>query len=133
MAVAQHFNTPIISADSRQCFKELSIGVAKPSPEELQQVQHYFINSHYVTEEVNAAVFEQYALTTAETLFRTQHTVVMAGGIGLYIKAFCEGLDDIPSINAALRDTLLQQYKTDGLDWLQEAVRTEDPAYYASG
>ncbi|HSC36812.1 MAG TPA: tRNA (adenosine(37)-N6)-dimethylallyltransferase MiaA [Chitinophagaceae bacterium] len=133
IAVAQHFNTSIISADSRQCFTELSIGVAKPSPEELQQVKHYFINSHSVKQDVNAAVFEQYALTTAETIFRDHDTVVMAGGTGLYIKAFCEGLDDIPGIDATLREELLQQYKTGGMNWLQEAVRTEDPVYYASG
>jgi tRNA dimethylallyltransferase len=133
IAVAQHFNTPIISADSRQCFTELNIGVAKPSSEELQLVKHYFINSHSVKEEVNAAVFEQYALTTVETIFRHHDTVVMAGGTGLYIKAFCEGLDDIPGIDAGIRNEIQQRYQSEGLGWLQEAVRTEDPDYYASG
>lgn len=133
IAVARHFNTSIISADSRQCFKELSIGVARPSVEELQQVKHYFIGSHSITEEVNAALFEEYALAAARAIFSTNDVAVMAGGTGLYIKAFCEGLDDIPATDAGVRSDIRQRYASDGIAWLQEAVRTEDPAYYASG
>src|SRR5882724_9348555 len=80
IALAQHFNTSIISADSRQCFKELTIGVAKPSPQELQQVKHYFIGSHSIMDEVNAAVFEQYALAAAGEIFSRHDVAVMAGG-----------------------------------------------------
>lgn len=133
IAIAQHFNTCIISADSRQCFKELTIGVAKPSPQELQQVKHYFIGTHSITEEVNAAVFEQYALTAVNDIFRQQDVAVMAGGTGLYIKAFCEGLDHIPAIDTAVRNDIQEHYRLEGLAWLQQAVRTEDPAWYASG
>ena len=133
IAIARHFNTSIISADSRQCFRELSIGVAKPSPEELQQVKHYFINSHSITDDVNAAVFEQYALNAARDIFSTRDIAVMAGGTGLYIKAFCEGLDDIPAINTSIRADIQQHYKKEGLAWLQQAVSAEDPAWYDSG
>jgi len=133
IAIAQHFDTSILSADSRQCFKELSIGVAKPSPEELQQVKHYFINSHSITDDVNAAVFEQYALNAARDIFAHRDIAVMAGGTGLYIKAFCEGLDDIPAIDSATRADIQRRYREGGLAWLQEAVGAEDPAWYASG
>ncbi len=133
IALARHFNTSIISADSRQCFKELTIGVAKPSPAELQQVKHYFIDSHSITEEVNAAVFEQYALNAVNEIFAQHDVAVMAGGTGLYIKAFCEGLDDIPAIAPAVRDAILDSYKANGLSWLQETVRKEDPDWWASG
>ncbi|HVU84745.1 MAG TPA: isopentenyl transferase family protein, partial [Puia sp.] len=92
LAVARHFHTSIISADSRQCYRELNIGVAKPSPEELQQVKHEFINSHSIHDEVNAALFEGLSLQWAKDIFETRDVLVMAGGTGLYVKAFCEGL-----------------------------------------
>ncbi|MBS1562766.1 MAG: tRNA (adenosine(37)-N6)-dimethylallyltransferase MiaA [Bacteroidetes bacterium] len=133
IAIARHFNTSIISADSRQCFRELSIGVARPSPEQLQQVKHYFIASHSVTEDVSAAVFEAYALQTVHEIFAEKDIAVIAGGTGLYIKAFCEGLDDIPAIEPAIRDAIQQDYRSQGLSWLQETVRNEDPDYYSSG
>ena len=118
--VARRFNTAIISADSRQCFKEMSIGVAKPSPEELQQVHHYFINSHSIHDDVNAAVFEQYALQAASEIFQQNDVAVVTGGTGLYIKAFCEGLDDMPPVSPALRQSITEQYEQKGLPlWLQ--------------
>src|SRR5690348_12303972 len=92
--LAQHFKTPIISADSRQCFKELNIGVAKPSAAQLQEVKHYFIDSHSIQEEVNAAVFEQYALQKVNEIFAQHDIAIMVGGTGLYIKAFCDGIDE---------------------------------------
>src|ERR1041384_8319179 len=92
--LAKNFATEIISADSRQCFKELNVGVARPSQDELRQVKHHFIASHSINEEVNAAVFENYALEKADELFKKHDAVVMVGGTGLYIKAFSEGLDD---------------------------------------
>ena len=97
--LAKHFQTEIISADSRQCFKELNIGVARPSVEELQQVPHHFINSHSIQEEVTAITFEQYALQKATALFKYHQVVVWLGGTELYRKAFTDGLDLIPTIN----------------------------------
>ncbi|WP_276484716.1 tRNA (adenosine(37)-N6)-dimethylallyltransferase MiaA [Paraflavitalea pollutisoli] len=131
--VAQQFGTSIISADSRQCFREMTIGVAKPSPEELAAVPHYFINSHSIHEDVNAAVFEQYALQAVKKITSTHPVVVMTGGTGLYVKAFCEGLDDIPAVLPTVREEIAQQYELDGISWLQQQVAAEDPLYYSTG
>jgi tRNA dimethylallyltransferase len=131
--LAMYLNTDIISADSRQCFRELNIGVAKPSAAQLQQVKHYFINSHSIHDEVNAAVFEQYALDAVQHIFETHDTAVMVGGTGLYIKAFCEGMDEIPAIDPLVRDSIAAQYREGGIEWLQNEARVQDPDYYATG
>jgi tRNA dimethylallyltransferase len=131
--LATHFQTAIISADSRQCYKELDIGVARPSPEELQRVPHYFIASHSIHEEVTAAVFESYALEKAQALFREKDTVVMTGGTGLYSKAFCEGLDEIPVVDAAIREQVSTSYRQKGLEWLQQELLQKDPLFYTQG
>jgi len=131
--VAQHFGTEIISADSRQCFREMTIGVAKPSEEELARVKHYFINSHSIQEEVNAAVFEQYALQSVSAIFRQHDVAVMVGGTGLYVKAFCEGLDDMPPVSPETRQQINEQYEQLGLSWLQQQVAEKDPLYYSTG
>jgi tRNA dimethylallyltransferase len=131
--LAKHFQTEIISADSRQCFRELNIGVARPSPEQLQEVPHHFIATHSVKEEVTAITFEQYALHKTASLFRDHDYVVMVGGTGLYIKAFCEGLDEIPAVDPAIRERITSNYESQGLRWLQEQVRQKDPAFYEAG
>jgi tRNA dimethylallyltransferase len=133
ISLAQHLKTEIISADARQCYAELSIGVARPSLEELSQVPHHFIASHSVNETVNAQVFENDALAKADELFKTHHSVVMVGGTGLYIKAFCEGLDFIPAIDPAIREDIIKQYEKLGLRWLQKEVSVKDPMYWAKG
>jgi tRNA dimethylallyltransferase len=130
LQLARYFGTAIISADSRQCFRELNIGVAKPEPEELASVPHYFINSHSIHDEVNAAVFEQYALEAAAAIFRTQPVAVMVGGTGLYIRAFCEGIDNIPAIPAAIHNHIITRYKEQGLSWLQQQLQEKDPAFW---
>src|SRR5215203_660307 len=96
--VAKHFQTDIISADSRQCYKELNIGVARPSVEELATIPHHFIASHSINDIVNAGVFERYALEYANKVFQQKDVVVMVGGTGMYIQAFCEGMDFIPQV-----------------------------------
>jgi tRNA dimethylallyltransferase len=131
--LAAQLQTRIISADSRQCYRELNIGVAKPSPAELNAIHHYFIDSHSIREEVNAAIFEQLALLWTDEIFRDTPTAVMVGGTGLYIKAFTDGLDDIPSVDPILRERLRQQYEQDGIAWLQQEVRQLDPAFFAEG
>jgi tRNA dimethylallyltransferase len=131
--LANHFKTQIISADSRQCFKELNIGVAKPSPDQLKEVKHYFIDSHTIHEEVNAAVFEQYALEKLQEIFVQHDIAVMVGGTGLYIKAFCEGIDELPSIDPAIRKNILEGYELHGLSWLQNEIEKNDPVYFAKG
>jgi tRNA dimethylallyltransferase len=134
--IARHFHTAIISADSRQCYKELNIGVARPSPEELQQVHHYFIATHSITagsDEITAAAFEEYAIKKVNELFLQHDRVVMVGGTGLYIKAFCEGLDSIPAIPATVRQRIVKNYEEQGMDWLQSEVRQKDPGFFQAG
>jgi tRNA dimethylallyltransferase len=131
--VAAYFKTEIISADSRQCYKELKIGVARPSDSELQEVPHHFIATHSVYEPANAALFEQYALDLANSLFEKSNVVVVAGGTGLYLKAFCEGLDPIPGVNAEVRQAARADYKAKGLAWLQSEVQSVDPLFYGKG
>ena len=128
--VANHFNTAIISADSRQCYQELSIGVAKPTATELAAAKHYFIGTHSINEEVNAGVFEKYALDAAAQIFKTNTVAVMVGGTGLYIKSFCEGIDAMPCIDPTLRNSIIEDYTTNGLSWLQEQVQKNDPVYW---
>jgi len=131
--VAKYFGTEIISADSRQCYKELNIGVARPSREELNEVYHHFIASHSIHEKVTAVTFEEYALRKANEIFVRNDTVIMVGGTGLYIKAFCEGLDEIPEVPEAIRNEIGSQYQKRGLEWLQKEVQKEDPKFFAVG
>jgi tRNA dimethylallyltransferase len=141
--LAQSLHTDIISADSRQCFTELNIGVAKPSPDELRAVHHYFINSHSILQEVNAALFEELALQWTEEIFRKQTssaqavpegpTAIMVGGTGLYVKAFTEGLDEIPATRPDVREQIQAGYNTSGIDWLQQEIKIADPAFYEAG
>jgi tRNA dimethylallyltransferase len=131
--LAQQEHTSIISADSRQCYRELNIGVAKPIREELEAVHHYFIDSHSIREEVNAAVFEELALQWTTDIFSQSSIAVMVGGTGLYIKAFTDGLDEIPAVDPAIRRQLQLQYELNGIGWLQQEVNLHDPAFYAEG
>ena len=133
ITLAKHFHTEIISADSRQCFKELKIGVARPTEEELKEVPHHFIASHSISENINAAYFEQYALEKVNELFQKINTAVMVGGTGLYIKAFCEGLDEIPAIDESVRKNITKEYEEKGIGWLQEEVEKKDPKFFAVG
>jgi tRNA dimethylallyltransferase len=133
IGLAEHFKTEIISADSRQCYKELDIGVARPSPGELEQMKHHFIASHSIREDVNAAAFEQYAIQKVNELFQQQNVVVMVGGTGLYIKAFCEGLDEIPAVKPEIRSGIITKYEEKGLAWLQEEIKLKDPEFYNVG
>lgn len=133
ITLAKHFHTEIISADSRQCFKELNIGVARPSEAELAEVPHHFIASHSVTENVNAAFFEQYALEKVDQLLRDHDVVVMVGGTGLYLKAFTEGLDPIPEIDGSVREKILKAYEIKGLEWLQKELAVKDPDFFSVG
>lgn len=131
--VAKHFQTEIISADSRQCYKELNIGVAKPSAAQLSEVPHHFINSHSINDDLSAADFEGYALSAAEKIFEKNDVVVMCGGTGLYIKAFCEGLDPIPKIDPGIKSRLTELYRQQGLGWLQSEVENADPLFWEKG
>lgn len=128
--VAKHFGTSIISADSRQCYREMKIGVARPSEEELAAVKHYFIASHSVTEDLNAGSFEKYALNAADEIFQDNQVAVMVGGTGLYIKAFCDGIDPMPVVPDAVRKQVTDSYQQKGLIWLQKELEQKDPAFW---
>jgi tRNA dimethylallyltransferase len=131
ITLAQKLKTEIISADARQCYQELNIGVARPSLEEFTTVPHHFIASHSIQETVNAGTFEQYALAKSAELLAQFGSVVMVGGTGLYIKAFVEGMDQIPAIDPAVRIQIQQDLLIKGMDWLQTQVQAKDPAYWA--
>jgi tRNA dimethylallyltransferase len=131
--LALHLSTEIVSADSRQCYRELNIGVAKPDQQQLAAVPHHFINSHSIFDDVNAAVFSEYTHKVLHTLFINRDTAVMAGGTGLYIRAFTDGLTSIPKIPADLRSELRRQYDKNGLDWLKDELIKTDPLYAAEG
>ncbi len=130
--LAKKLNTEIISADARQCYQELNIGVARPSMEELTFVPHHFIASHSIEDTVNAGVFETYALAKTESLLAQFGSVVMVGGTGLYIKAFAEGIDSIPAIDPAIRAQIQNDVFNKGIDWLQGQVKSLDPKYWAA-
>jgi tRNA dimethylallyltransferase len=129
--LAQKLKTEIISADARQCYQELNIGVARPNNEELAQVKHHFIASHSIQETINAGTFEQYALAKTSELLAQYGSVVMVGGTGLYIKAFVEGMDQIPAIDPAIRSQIQEDVSNKGIDWLQAQVQAIDPTYWA--
>jgi tRNA dimethylallyltransferase len=131
--LALKYNTQIISADSRQCFKELNIGVAKPSREQLEKVKHYFINSHSIHEDVNSKIFEDYALKRVNEIFENNDIAIMVGGTGLYIKAFSEGLDEIPAIDENIRKEINELYNSHGLPWLKHEIEMKDNLFFLHG
>ena len=133
LAIARHFSTAIISADSRQCFTELNIGVAKPAASELREVPHYFINSHSINDNISAADFEIYALDAVENIFLKNDIAVMVGGTGLYIKAFCGGMDAIPAIDPHIRNIIVTGYNNNGIEWLRDQVKKTDHNYFIKG
>lgn len=133
IAVAKHFGTEIISADSRQCFRELNIGVARPLPEELAEVMHHFIASHSIHQKITAATFEEYALEKVSKIFQRNKVAVMVGGTGLYIKAFTEGMDKIPDVPQQLHDEVVSAYNQFGLEWLRSEVQRMDPWFFSEG
>ena len=108
--LAQRLGTSIISADSRQCYREMTIGTAKPSEEELAQAHHYFINSHSVTEHLSTADFERLALGYLEEIFKTNDSAVVCGGTGLYIKSLCEGIDEMPDVDETIEQEVNEQF-----------------------
>lgn len=124
--LARHFNTEIVSADSRQLYRELNIGVARPSVAELDTIVHHFIASHSIFRPPDAAQYAAEAHGVLNTLFKKYETVVVCGGSGLYLKALLEGFDDIPEIPSSLREEIRQQYRLHGLSWLQQQMAQHD-------
>lgn len=131
ISLAQYFRTEIISADSRQFYREMSIGTAKPDPEELARAPHHFINSHTITEDYSAGDFEREALQKLDQLFQRHDVVVMVGGSGLFVRALCEGLDDLPKAGDEVRERLNREMIQLGLEVMKARLQAIDPAYYA--
>jgi tRNA dimethylallyltransferase len=130
--LAQYFKTEIISADSRQFFKEMSIGTAAPSDEELQSATHHFIHHKSIQDNYNVGAFEKEAILKLEELFKTNNVVIMVGGSGLYVDAVTKGLDDFPEVDSAIRNQLNTHLETNGLIFLQEQLKTLDFESYNS-
>ncbi|MBI3220930.1 MAG: tRNA (adenosine(37)-N6)-dimethylallyltransferase MiaA [Bacteroidetes bacterium] len=129
--LASRLNTEIISADSRQLFKELTIGTAKPSLAELAAVRHHFINYKSIDGDYDAATYGEEAYKLIMRLFEKYETLVLCGGSGLYVKALLEGFDEMPEIPPGLREQITRDFKERGLPWLQEEMRNADPEYFA--
>lgn len=131
--LAKELNTSIVSADSRQCYSELNIGVARPSEQELAEVQHYFIASHSIHQTLTAADFAKYAEEKLQEIWSVSPYAVLVGGTGLYIQALIDGLDDIPATPTALRERMNHFFEEEGLEGLQAKIQVEDPLFYDKG
>lgn len=128
--IALNYGTDVISADSRQIFREMTIGTAKPSPDDLALVKHHFIDSHSIFDDYDAAQFGRDALALIHKLFENHSHVVLCGGSGLYIRAVCEGFDDIPEIPSDVRQELIAEFEAFGLDKLQQKMKLLDPEHF---
>ncbi|SMG37656.1 tRNA dimethylallyltransferase [Marivirga sericea] len=128
--LAKRFETEIISADSRQFYKEMEIGTAKPTLKEMDGIKHHFVNSHSIQEDYNVGRFEKDALSLLDTLFQKHDIVLVVGGSGLYVKALCEGIDDMPVISTEIRQNLNVEFEQNGIEYLQKKVLESDPEYF---
>lgn len=131
ISLAQYFETEIISADSRQMYREMHIGTASPSDEELALVKHHFIKNRTVTDYYNAAMFELEVLNLLESLFNQYNIVFMVGGSTLYIDALINGIDDLPTVDPKLREQLMERYKAEGIEYLRTQLKLLDPDHYS--
>lgn len=130
IALAQHYGAPIVSTDSRQFYRGMPIGTAQPTAQQLRAAEHHFIASHDITQELSCGAYEVEALALLDRLFEQHRTVIAVGGSGLYIKALCEGMDDLPQADPELRAALAEQLREEGVAALAERLRTLDPLYY---
>jgi len=132
IALAQHFDTEILSADSRQFYKEMSIGTAVPSQEELAAAPHHFIQHKSIFEDYSVGNFERDGLSLLDDLFKQNDTIILVGGSGLYINAITKGLDDFPEVSSEIREALNKRLKIDGIHLLQEQLKNLDREHYAN-
>ena len=130
IAIAKQFNCPILSADSRQFYKEMSIGTAKPSKKEMEGIPHYFINSHSIKEEYNVVKYETEVINLLDQLFQTNSFVVLVGGSGLYIDAISKGFDSLPPTSTETRKKVNKLLEDNGIEALQVLLKELDPVYY---
>ena len=130
MDIARHFGIPIINADSRQIYKELKIGTASPTEEQLSQVKHYFVGSLSLNDYFSASLFEQQTLEILQREFSTSNYALLTGGSMMYIDAVCNGIDDIPTVDEKTRETLKYRLSSEGLEPLARELKLLDPEYY---
>ena len=130
LRLAEHFQTNIVSSDSRQLYAELKIGTAAPTPEQIQRVPHHLVATLQLTDYYSAAEYEKEALAILDELFAKHQVVILSGGSMMYIDSICKGIDDIPTIDAETRETLSQRYESEGLEQLCAELRLMDPDYY---
>ena len=128
--IAQHIGCPVISADSRQLYKEMPVGTAAPSETIRAQVEHYFIATHSVTDYYSASLFEEEVLSLIDNLHKTHDHLLLCGGSMLYIDAVCKGIDEMPTVTNEIRDALWKQYFDEGLESLLEELKKSDPVHY---
>ncbi|NVJ87033.1 MAG: tRNA (adenosine(37)-N6)-dimethylallyltransferase MiaA [Algoriphagus sp.] len=129
--LAKKFNTDIVSCDSRQFYREMEIGTAKPTPQELAEVPHHLINSISIEDPYDVKQFEEDALKILDKLFREKDVVIMTGGSGLFAKVISEGIDEMPEVDPQFRKQLIQEFEEKGITHLQEELKKADPDYYA--
>ena len=130
MDLAKHFNTPIINADSRQIYRELKIGTARPSNKQMSEVKHYFVGTLGMDDYYSASLYEQQVLALLDDIFKTSDYALLSGGSMMYIDAVCNGIDDIPTVDDETRETLKKRLLMEGLESLCEELRQRDPEYY---
>lgn len=130
LSIAEHFQTCILSADSRQLYQELKIGTAAPTPSQLARVPHHFVGTLRLTDYYSAAQYEADVLEKLEELFQHNDTVVLTGGSMMYVDAVCKGIDDIPTVDKETRELMLQRYEEEGLETLCAELKILDPEYY---
>ena len=130
LSIAEHFQTCILSADSRQLYQDLKIGTAAPTPSQLARVPHHFVGTLRLTDYYSAAQYEADVLEKLEELFQHNDTVVLTGGSMMYVDAVCKGIDDIPTVDKETRELMLQRYEEEGLETLCAELKILDPEYY---
>lgn len=131
LTLAEHLNTPIINADSRQIFKELPIGTAAPTPEQQQRVFHYFVGNHHIQDYYSAAMYEEDVMNLLPILFKNNDAALLTGGSMMYIDAVCNGIDDIPTVRAEIRTWMKQRLEKEGLPTLVEELKKLDPEHWS--
>ncbi|MDR0546126.1 MAG: tRNA (adenosine(37)-N6)-dimethylallyltransferase MiaA [Dysgonamonadaceae bacterium] len=130
LQIAEKLGSPVISADSRQLYKDLVIGTAAPTTADLQRVKHYFVGTLALDDYYSASQFEDDVIRLLSELHQTHETIVMTGGSMMYIDAVCKGIDDIPTIDETLRNEIKQQFETEGLDAIRQQLKILDPVFY---
>ena len=132
LSVAEHYDTHIVNADSRQIFREIPIGTAAPTPEQMSRVPHHFVGTHSLTDYYSASMYETEVMTLLDKLFAEKDVVVLSGGSMMYVDAVCRGIDEIPSVDADVRQRLQREYADLGIEPLRHRLRLLDPEYYGT-